>query len=186
METITFEITSVSPLLMNNPAAMKPGDGNVGVKHIPKPEEEAASKAYRLPSGQLYLPTTQFRGSILNAAVGQKIGKRAARAVFAAAMFVDKEVCELYDPETGDPLKDYVVDVQRAVIESGRKKNSIMRARPKLPRWMTTITFLRDPEWLSIENMEKVFTQAGQLIGVGDFRPQCLGPYGRYSIKLIS
>jgi hypothetical protein len=95
MPEITFRITNLSALLMNSPQAMARAAEGLGRKKVPKPEDEAESKAYRLPSGQLYLPSIQFRSSILNAVKGVRIGKTAARQVFSAALFVTEEFCPL-------------------------------------------------------------------------------------------
>jgi hypothetical protein len=183
LKVIRFEVTGVgSGLLMHNPAGMsEPASDKVGPKVIPTPEVEAERGVYRMASGQLYLPATHFRASIIGAASGQKIGKKSAPVIFSAGLFTLEEECPLYDPEDAAPLRDYEIDIRRAVVQ----KQGIRRARPLLKRWATEVIFQYEPLLLSPENIKSVFNLAGAIVGVGDYRPAKKGPFGRYSVEQI-
>ena len=184
MDTIKYRVTSTSPLLMHNPSAMMGGNGGeVKAKKIPTPEEEAAAGAYRMEGGQLYIPVRAFRGSILNGCKGLRIGKIAAKTVFAGALFAAGEQCPLVDPDTGKPLKNYEIDVQRAVITS--TKAAVMRARPRVDRWACELELEHDPDFLEPSQIDSVFATAGQIVGVLDYRPAKGGPYGKYKVERI-
>jgi len=80
--TVTIEVVGKRPLLMNNPASMGAASAKGAKparKTIPTPEEEAASKVYRLPSGQLYIKSEAFRGALIKAASACGSGRRPPR-----------------------------------------------------------------------------------------------------------
>jgi hypothetical protein len=183
LSSVTFEILCEYALLMNNPNSMAQADIGMGRKKIPTPEEEAASKVYRLPSGQLYVPSLAFKACLLNAASGQKIGKRAARTVLAASVFEEGEVCPLYLPSSGEPIKEYEIDVRRAVVN---KKCGVLRARPKIPNWACEVKFNYVTDLASPETIEAALSEGGALFGILDYRPQKLGPFGRFNVKRVS
>jgi hypothetical protein len=177
------ELQSMSPLLMHNPDSMKPRDDKPGRQRIPKPEDEARASAYRLPDGQLYLKADMFRGSLLNACVGQRVGRKAAKPVFNAALFTtDREVSPLVDPTTRKPLTTWETDTRRVVVQN----QGIIRARARVPHWLCEVEFEFDPDMLAIEWIDTMLALAGKISGVGDYRPSAPkgkgGPYGRFIV----
>lgn len=184
LETVTFEITGVSPLLMNNPQSMlsRPtGKPSMGVKEIPSPEKESESKCYRLPSGQLYIPAAAFKGALMGAVSGQKFGKKAARPVFAASVFEKGEHCLLYSAN-GEAIKEFEIDVRRAVVQ----RQGVARARAKVQApWHCEVTFEFVSQIMDAGKIEDGLAQAGALVGVLDFRPQKLGPFGRFKVNRV-
>jgi hypothetical protein len=181
LQYIRFKVTGESALLMNSPAKMKIPSRGISTKRIPLPDEEAESGCYRLPSGQLYLPSTHFYGTILLGASGQKIGKKAAAQIIAAGLFQVEECFPLYDPENGKPIKDYEIDTRRAVVQ----RAAVMRSRPKVPKWETIVSFQYEPLLLCEETIFSTLALAGRVVGVGDYRPAKKGPFGRFSVELI-
>jgi hypothetical protein len=181
LKTVTFEVAGVSALLMNNPSSMINGASQgLGKKSIPTPEEEAAAKVYKLGSGQLFLPSIMFRSSILAAASGLRIGKKPAKQILAAALFVASETCPLFHPKTGTEITDYEIDVRRAVVQ----RAAVCRARPLVKEWFTTVEFWLEPELLEAAVVKDIFELAGAIVGIGDYRPQKTGPFGRYTVSL--
>jgi hypothetical protein len=184
LKIVRFEVTGMegAGLLMHNPAGMSQRkEGGIGPKVIPTPEVEAEAGCYRMPSGQLYLPTTHFRAAILLAAAGQKIEKKSAKLILSAGLFAVEEYAPLIDPKTGNPLRDYEIDIRRAVVQ----KQGISRARPKVPNWQALVAFQYEPMLVNPGIIMKVFDLAGAIIGVGDFRVARGGPFGRFSVELI-
>lgn len=185
MGTINFEVSGLAPgLLMHSPAAMRGGNGGPakpGVKHIPSPEDEAEAGCYRMPSGQLYIPTTAFRSSIMGGLSQMKMGKLSARQVFASSLYLLDDTCPLFKPETLEPIKEYEIDARRAVVQ----RQGITRCRPHVPVWYTRVTFEFDDELMNPEAILDAFTRAGKVVGVLDYRPQKGGPFGRYTVSRV-
>jgi hypothetical protein len=181
LKPVVFKVTGQSAVLMNSPGKMKVHSRGIGLKTIPTPEEEAESGAYRMPSGQLYLPSTHFFGAILLAASGQKIGKKSAPQILAAGLFQEEELFPLCCPQTGQPIRDYEIDTRRAVVQ----RAAVMRSRAKIPAWQATIRFMYEPLLINPEIIESTLTLAGRVVGVGDYRPAKKGPFGRFGVIRI-
>lgn len=188
MATITFRLTGISPLLQNNPSAMRQqGQSGVARRTIPTPEEEAQRTAYKLPSGQYYATADAIRSSMLKAAIGLRYrpptGGRAeaATSLVRAGIFILDEQCPLVDPENGSSIVDHEIDIRRVVL----RQAGILRARAKLPRWQTTVTFEWDPQTIPENVVLEVLERAGKRIGIGDYRVEKGGPFGRFVVELL-
>jgi len=184
MHTITYTVTAISPLLMSNPAGMlsRPAKAGVTVKQIPSPEEEAASRVYRLPSGQLYGPAQGLHAGVILASAGRRIGKVSAKTVLQGALFVlDLEV-PLVRAKTGKPIMQYdEIHLGRCVVQ----QQGVLRARPLVKDWAGTVRFEFYPDFLKPEWITEMFMLAGRTKGWLDWRPGLRGPFGRYSVKLV-
>jgi hypothetical protein len=106
----------------------------------------------------------------------------AAITPMKAGVFSAEMECPLYHPETGARLKDYKINVQRVVVQGA----GIHRARPEIPAWQCKVAFEIDDAFVTPQIVEEVFNLAGRMKGVGDFRPERKGPYGRFSVKLVT
>lgn len=180
-----FKITGISPLLQNNPASMGGPAANLGMKKIPTPEEEAKSKVYKDEKGNFYLLSECFRSSIVGkggSASGRKIGKRTAISACCAGVFTVEPRCILLEPKSGKPIKKYSIDTRRAVIQG----NGVLRSRPMFPDWMVKLPLEIDEEWLTTDMVLELLNIAGKVSGVGDFRPQRKGSFGRFVAELES
>lgn len=190
MKIATFSITGLSPLLQNNPASMGGGaDSKLGIKKIPTPEEEAAAKIYRDESGVIYIPSVAFRSAMIGkggGASGRRIGKRTAIAVISGTVFNVEPRCPLYHPKTKKPITTYRINTMRAVVQG----QGVRRSRPEIPEWACDVRFEIDTDFLSagvdlIRIVEDLLNISGKIAGVGDYRPQKKGSYGRFSAKLL-
>jgi hypothetical protein len=184
MVEATYRIVGISPLLLHNPAGSMEAGGKkgVGTKKIPTPEDEAEAGTYRTESGQLYLKSISFRSALLEACKGRRIGKIGAKAVLGGSVFNTDEICPLVDPKTGKPVKTYRINAMRAVIQ---KKNAVIRHRPQIDAWATEVRFEIDGDLVSTEVVTELLGMAGRMAGVGDYRPQRGGPYGRFTAELV-
>lgn len=57
----------------------------------------------------------------------------------------------------------------------------VMRARPVFPGWALTFKVDYDPETIEGEMIEQALSKAGQLLGMGDYRPR----YGRFIVTEV-
>lgn len=187
IETRTFKITGESPLLLHSTKGMlSQGDGGgLKTKQIPLPKDEAELGAYRLANGNLYLLAVGFRGSIINkggGASGRRIGKGTANSHCSAGLMINDKYaeCALYHPETGKPLKNYEIDTRPAVVQRAR----VMRSRPRLNEWACDVTFDIDTDFITVQQVLELLNISGRMAGVGDYRPQCKGWFGKYRAEL--
>lgn len=176
---ITYKVQGASPLLTHNPAGMGQASDSLKTKksQIPTPEAEAAAGLYITEAGHFGLPAASFRGALVGAAKGRKFGKTFATSAVKGAVFVSDELCTILD-ENGDPATDYVIDARRAKVGT----SGITRHRPKFTDWFTVITFDVDDDILSGDQVMDLLEIAGRSVGVGDYRPECSGWFGRFEV----
>ena len=180
MDIVDFTVKSVTPLLQNNPASMlTPKTATAKAKSIPTPAEEAESGVYRAEDGTIYHPAAAFRRALISAATNRKIGKTAATSIVKGSVFQLTERCPLVDPDSGKSIESYSIDVRRCVLGG---KTAVVRARPRIERWMTTIEFEYDPDFISADALRELLVTAGQRVGIGNYRPEKAGIFGRFQV----
>jgi hypothetical protein len=92
----------------------------------------------------------------------------------------------LFPDSLGFGTKDYKIDVRRAVVQ----RQGILRARAWLPKWALSFGFEWETSSLGEDFAHTVFrellTTLGERIGIGDFRPQTKGPFGKFRVVSIT
>ena len=121
-----FKVIGVLPLLTHNPSSMGGPSTGPKTRKIPTPEEEAAAGAYRDDKGNFCIPSVAFRSAFLGGLRNKRVGKSSAISVFQAAVLTVDELTVLVDQKTRKPLKKYVIDSRRAVIQ----RSGVIRSRP--------------------------------------------------------
>lgn len=181
MRLVTFRIVGSSPLLMNSAAAFTiADDGKAKTRQsIPPPEEEAEAGAYRLEDGALGFPAAAFKKAVVSAAKGRKVGKLGLPGIVLASVFETTEYLPLIDPASGDPLHDYVIDIRGA---RPQKQGMVRRARPRIDAWACDVELEYDEEMITDDLVRELLERAGRNIGIGNFRPEKSGRYGRFEV----
>lgn len=138
--------------------------------------EQAEAGAYRHPkTNELYVPAVAVQRSLVNAAVYSKgKGRASLQKVAAACLIVSPEYLLL-------GAKKFKVDSRPVVIPA--TKGRIMRHRPRLDEWAITFLLEYDEVLLSEEQVRRVVDDAGQRVGLLDFRPERKGPFGRFMVS---
>lgn len=142
-----------------------------------KKSDNLESYIYRCDNGNLGLPGEYVRQSIIGAArfrQDPRSPRKSAMDLFKAGVV---SLTELADLNVADP--DYI-DRRRVLIQ----RSAITRERPALKEgWTTTVELMvLLPEYIDRTTLIEVLTNAGRLIGVGDFRPT----YGRFAVVSFS
>jgi hypothetical protein len=176
-----FKITGIFPLLTHNPAGMNQPSTGPKAKKIPTSEEEAKAGLYIDADGNYCIPSIAFRSALLNGLKGKKVGRSSAISVFQAAVFSVDELSVLIDPGTGKPLLEYSIDTRRAIVQ----RNGVLRSRPKFEKWGCHVHLEVDLDITTPQQVEEALNMAGQIIGVGDFRIERRGTFGKFSAKLV-
>ena len=191
MSEVTFRFTGLSPLMQSNPAGMLAAATRKPSKtsSVEAPELEAAKRVYRNALGELYHPAEAFRSALIDAASGYKVGKTYIKTLIMGGVFIATETAPLLDPASGEPIMDYIVDCRRCVVQS----QGIVRARPRIERWMTTVAFdVDEGVFTDSRVLLTYFEIAGRTVGVGEYRPKPPkfssgkgGPFGRFTAELM-
>ncbi len=179
---IEVNIKGISPLLMNrfteeNEVRVSNGVSSVhkGVKE--EPREQARRKAYMDDKGNLYIPGPNIYAAIISAGRFHKIGK--TKVTTQKTSLVPAGIFML---DTVVPLntKHFEVDSRSVVIPSTGGR--IMCHRPRLDEWQCTFHLEVDEEMFSEDFVRTLVDDAGRKIGIGDFRPERKGPFGRFKV----
>jgi hypothetical protein len=187
LQRFIFEITGLTPILMNNPGGMKkPGDdAGAKVRKLPTPDEEAKGLLYLDEKGRIFGPANGFKSCIVRAATGKKFGKVSAPMVIKGNVFcpVDTERTLLYHPKTKKLLtaNDYTVDSRRAVL---MKTRGIVRSRPRFEHWGCDVVLEIETDFVQPSVVEDLLQVGGRTVGFLDFRPERGGSFGRFEAKL--
>ena len=141
------------------------------------PREEAAPKCYKDSDGQLYIPSTNVLSCIIAAGTFHKAGKSKLTtqktSLIPAGIIVTDLVCPLN-------TKEWEVDSRSVVIPSTGGR--IMCHRPRIDEWETSFTLEVDSEMFNEKTVRLLVDDAGKKLGLGDYRPQRKGPFGRFSV----
>jgi len=180
MEYVHFKIKGQTPLLMHNPKGSMTVTSNAPKrgKEIPTPEEEAERGTYRTEEGLLCVPSSAIRNCLLNGSKGLKVGSRAAAPYISGAVLPTGEYFTLVN-EDGSPIENYTIDTRRVVIQ----KQGIMRSRARIELdWYIEGKFVYRPT-ATIEVIYEAFKDAGQTMGLLDYRIEKKGPFGSFTVE---
>jgi hypothetical protein len=181
MQKIHCKIVGTSPLLMNRYNIEKQLDRGK-IKRVVNsyiPEEEAEASAYWSSTGkrELIIPTGVVYASLLNASSFHKINKRSARTVLAGAMRV---VAFDGSEEIRLGTDKYTIDTRGVVINKAR----VPKSRAKLEKWQAEFYIVFNDSLIpNAEHIQPVLVEAGQRIGIMDFRPAKGGWFGTFEVE---
>ena len=185
-QTVRFLVTGKTALLMHNPASMLKTVGPPGTKtqaqRIPKPEDEAEAGTYKNTDGSFCFPAQAFRKAIVSASKGLRAGKAGVPGLVMAGVFPVGEWVNLLDEETGKPIRKYEIDIRRAVPKG---QGAVSRARPKIPYWKCIVEIEVNESFLPVDVVLKLLQRAGEIIGIGDYRPEKGGRFGKFKAELM-
>ncbi len=138
-----------------------------------KKTDNLESYVYRTDAGELAIPGEYVRQSIVHAAKFRqdpRSPRKSAMDLYKAGIVTLTNLASV-----GKEKWDYE-DKRRVVIQ----RAGINRTRPALKTgWEAEFQFLvNTPEYISDADLLDVLTRAGQLVGLGDFRPT----FGRFQI----
>lgn len=180
---ITVRIEGVTPLLMNrfseeNEVAVSSGT-RASIKGMRgTPREQATAKAYSDKDGMLYIPGPNIFACLVAAGAFHKIGKQKVTtqksSLIPAGVAVVELVCSLN-------TKAWEVDSRSVVIPSTGGR--IMCHRPRVDKWGVEFTLDLDEAMFDPKFVRILVDDAGKKVGIGDYRPQRKGPFGRFVVS---
>jgi hypothetical protein len=187
IKNFTYKVQGVTPLLMHNPQGMMVdanGAAPSKAKRIPSPTEEAELGAYRTADGILAVPAIAIRNCTITAAGAFKHKTRSWRTFVSHIQIEPSDLLMLsgVGPKA-KPLTEYEIDTRRCVIKG---RGAILRSRPLIKEWQTSFTFIVDVTMLPTDEprelLKAFLLEAGSRIGIGDYRPEKTGWFGRFTV----
>ena len=179
MKAYNIEIEGISPLLMNRPSQLEISDKSKNVKRETQTSKEIAeSKLYKDSEGNIYLPSTWFSGSVVEAGKSKKMsGKGSAKATYSkvAGSCVDISPFEIV-------LKKPNWKVFSILATNPTTRGKNLLHRPQFDNWKVNFTVTFDESQIEVPVMKELFDIAGRIVGVGDWRPAKKGRFGKFQV----
>ena len=130
-----------------------------------------------IDKGKFYMPSDHVKGALINggAMVKSKVGnaRKSMKNIVAGMFFVMPDKL---------PLKqEYIIDKRSAVNKNIKAR--VISIRPKWEDWSTEFELHIDNDTITESTIKEIIENAGNYIGVGSFRPQCNGMFGRFKLK---
>lgn len=182
MKTIQVEIRGCTPLLIHRfgEAAEQTKPTRRVEATVKNPREEAEKVAYIAPDGTYFFNSFAIPGCMGNAGSSHKTkgSRKSLRYIVPSAVRMTSDTVTILNG--AGPAKDFEVDARPVTIPA--TKGRVMRYRPRWDQWGAKFDLLLNEELLSAEMAHQLLTEAGQSIGIGDFRPEKRGPFGTFRV----
>jgi len=183
MKNISIAITGTSPLICNRfheGAQISASNGTrvstVGDRGSPR--EIAEVKLYIGQNGKPMIPAPNLFRSIIDGGSFFKNGKSKVTTIKSSLIPACLSIEEFELPlKSKEP---WMVDTRPVRIPSTGGR--ILAHRPCFNDWSLSFNTILDDEIISSRLLREIVDAAGIRIGLGDFRPACKGPFGKFVV----
>lgn len=163
MSPIAVTITGTTPLLCGRPASDAVPVGQA-------PRNQAATRLYLDQAGRPVIPNLNLLRCLTGAA--RELGRSPAEIIHHLG--IQEAEIPILAP------RGWAVDT-RSVRQPQTGARTLCH-RPRFDEWRLAFTLLLEVEVLRPAEMRSLLDLAGQQIGVGDYRPERGGPFGRFAV----
>lgn len=180
---IDIEIEGTTPLLLNrftDAAAQKATSGTTSALSGDKgsPREQSEPKLYKGVNGELMIPQPNLFRCIIDAGKYFKAGRSKVTtqksSIIPACVDVHGAEILLHSKE------GWRVDTRAVRIPATGGR--ILCHRPCFDDWRLAFEVTLDTSMMSENLFREIIDAAGKRIGLGDFRPDCKGPFGKFVV----
>lgn len=183
MEQINITINGTTPLLVHAFTDAAQMDATNGTrlstnKERGTPTEQAAASLYRDNNGNPCIPQPNLFRCIIDAGKYFKAGKSKITTVKSSLIPACLSISELTIPI--EHQQPWTVDQRPVRIPSTGGR--ILRYRPCFHDWALSFSVDLDTDVISRNLLREIVDAAGTRIGLGDFRPDCKGPFGKFVV----
>jgi hypothetical protein len=138
-------------------------------KEAKDPESDYKNSIYTFEDGRYAFPSIAFKAAAVRAAKTDGIAMTDARAWF----HIDDELVEI----KGEPrMREDTVRLQGGPAD--------IRFRAGFPKWQATLIVRYNSRAISAEQIVNLFNTAGFGTGVGEWRPEKNGNFGRFHVMI--
>jgi len=143
-------------------------------KQNPDYKAQAANALYRMEDGTIYQPSQHIIAMLTEAGKKQKQGRSTLSSLYASGAIVITPFSIPHENQS------WQIDSRPVVVRA--TKGRIVRHRPHLPEWALEFDIEFDEEDFKPETVNEALVYGGRRIGIGDYRPQNKGPFGRFIV----
>lgn len=185
MKTFKIKIAGTTPMLCNrftdeNAMAASNGTRAATVGGKGSPREQAEKKLYISElTGKPVIPGPNLFRCIIDGGTFFKAGKSKVTTLKSSLIPACLSIEEIEIPiDSPDPWE---VDTRAVRIPSTGGR--ILAHRPMFHNWKVEFTAELDDEILDARLLREIIDASGKRIGLGDFRPACKGPFGKFVVE---
>ena len=192
IKRVEVDIKGTRPLLMHNGRLVDPLDeytkalakvtskrGKTEDDHVEMSDIEFEAGVYWRDDIGANMPSDNVFAMLLAAAKKSKEGPKCI-----GIQVEDDAQMVFKDSKNFEKFKKNPENRFRKAVKVGTSK--VMRTRPKVPAdWTSTVTVELDCTELDVEDLEKFFEVGGKRIGLGDWRPQKYGSFGKFEVVAV-
>jgi hypothetical protein len=190
MATISMTLKGVSPILMNQMTEetldqlWSPGSKRKQRVQDITPKQAAESKLIRNEDGEIGIPVEYLFAALVYAGKFVKYDSRrnmstADTSLVPSCIFLEGAFYPFKNQK-----EPWHVDKRRGVLRSGSAKGvAVAIVRPRIVNWEFDVVVEYDGDEIDVTKVRALFEAAGKKAGLGDFRPNCRGPFGRFIIS---
>lgn len=180
---VDIVIEGITPLLCNkftDAAQMSASSGNrmVAVGDKGTPLEQATQRLYVGHDDKPCIPTPNLFRCLIDAGTFFKAGKSKVTTQKNSLIPACVEITGIELPITHK--EPWQVDTRAVRIPSTGGR--ILCHRPSFNDWRLTFTLSVDTSMMSVKMVREIVDAAGRRIGLGDFRPDRKGPFGKFVV----
>lgn len=160
--------------------AAKRGSNRTATDDARLRELECFTSLWTDPEGAPTIPGSALRATLENGAKKVKQGADVREGLIVEAVNEFE-----YDKSLGETAEELAKTVQFScpvVVQ----RNRVIRTRAKFESWGVRFTVDTDDELVDQRKLHSWLDTAGRRVGLGDWRPQKSGQYGRFSVRKIT
>lgn len=196
MQNIKISITGSTPMLQHNVQLADPANKwakqlSADISEAKRAKtDEAWEKAYRTewygglyydPEIGVYVPSSWIMGAFYRGGVIQ--GKKGT-AIRESLVLEEMNIPLLHDGPS-DLETMWRNEKYRDIRSVKVGQNRVQRCRPHFSQWAVNTTAFLNTASLDMAIFKEIATKAGQLAGMGDYRPSTGGgPFGRFNVSV--
>lgn len=182
---VNITLRGITPLILNRfhdaaaEAASSGTRNSSAAQDRGTPREIAQQKLYTGVNGELIIPQPNLLRCLVDGGQFHKVGKTQVTTTSKSLLFggaLDIIAAEI-------PIKHdqpWTVDTRAVVIPA--TKGRILAHRPRFDDWELQFEMIIDTSIIGEKLMRQIIDDAGNRVGLGDFRPARKGPYGRFRV----
>lgn len=183
MKNISIQIEGTTPLLLHRFTDQAQLDATSGTRSSINtdeltPSDLAEQGLYLNDDGISGIPGPNLLRCLIDGGIFHKIGRSKVSTQKSSLVPAAMQINEMFIPI--ESKAGWKVDTRpvRIPATGGR----ILRHRPSYDDWKLTFSLELDDEIIGSKLCRELVDTAGKRIGLGDFRPACKGPYGRFVV----
>jgi len=144
-------------------------------------------KGHYMPDGEMFIPPMALKKSVETAARELALqipgrGKKTYKSAFKNGILAVEPVLLGINRNSGKIRVNWILANADGVSGSGKR---VPRAFPTVDAWEATWTVMVVNEAITEEVFTKHIEEAGKYVGIGQFRPENGGFFGRFTVESV-